>query len=218
MSPNSLTPEMINFIKMFGGAMLFILGISYGYKFVIASFVGKMNYWAGLEAFGWYFAPLTILVTPLFVHTPPKETNLIRTKSAGWVHLVWGPVFFLLSLMMMVAGADFMGQAVGNNTAPGTKVMNFVLTCGNPSVPPAIVYQPPFTYKFPILRKARRTVFKLLTSDIYMDKSKTLNQFEKEGRDVREFGGGKLESEEEEDAREAEEERQRELQRQQQQH
>ena len=218
MSPSFIPPEMLPWIKMFGGALLFILGLSFGYKFIQASFVGRMTYWAGLEAFGWYFAPLTILVTPLFVHTPPKETNLIRTKTAGWIHLIWGPAFFLLSLMMLVAGADFMGQAAGDNSAPGTKVMNLVLTCGRPDVPPAIVYQPPFTYKFPILRKARRTMFKLLTADIYMDKKKTLNQFEREGRDVRGFGGGKLESEEEEEYREQEEERKKALQQQQQAH
>lgn len=200
-----IPPEFLPYINVIGGILLFALGLSYGYKFFLASFLGKMHYWAGLEAFGWYFIPMTILITPLFVHTPPKETNLIKSRTAGWVHLFWGPVFFLLSLMMMVAGADFMGL-------PGTKFMNMVLTFGRTDVPPAITYQPPFTYKFPILKKARRTVFKLLTADIYFDKRKSLNAFEQGGRDVSEYSGAKLEDEEEEDRREAEEERQRALQ------
>lgn len=197
MQPNMLPPELIPACKIVGGFLLFLLGISYGYKFCLASFMGRMTYWAGLETFGWWFAPVTMFITPLLVHTPPKSTNLIKSKTAGWVHLIWGPVFFLLSLMMMVAGADFMNL-------PGTKVMNFVLTAGQPGVPQAIVYQPPFTYKFPLLKKARRKLFRLLTVEIAIDKSKVLNQLEREGQDVK---GYKRETEEEEEAREEEEER-----------
>ncbi len=197
MPTNGLPPEFIPACQMVGGFLLFLLGVSYGYKFFQASIMGKMTYWAGLETFGFWFIPVTLLVTPLLVHTPPKDKNLIRTKTAGWIHLIWGPVFFLLSLMMMVAGADFM-------KLPGTKVMNFVLTAGQPGVPQAIVYQPPFTYKFPLLKKARRKLFRLLTTEIAVDKKKVLNQFEKEGRDVK---GYKRETEEEEEAREEEEER-----------
>ncbi len=204
--PTNLIPvELLPYFKIVGGILLFILGLSYGYKFFLASFMGRMTYWAGLEQFGWYFLPATILVTPLFVHLPPKDNNLIRTRTAGWIHLFWGPVFFLLSLMMMVAGADSLGL-------PGTQVMNWVLTCGRPDVPPAITYQPPFTYRFPILRKARRTVFRLLTADIYVDKKKVLNAWERSGRDMREYSGGKLSPEDEEELREEEEERLREQQ------
>lgn len=197
---NMIPAEFMPYVHWVGGFLLFLLGLSYGYKFFLASFMGKMYYWAGLEAFSWYFVPMTILVTPLLVHSPPSEKNLIRTKTGGWIHLFWGPAFFLLSLMMMVAGADFMGL-------PGTKVMNLILTCGRPDVPPAIVYVPPFTYKFPLIKKARRTVFKLLTADIYMDKKKSLNAWEQSGKDVRGFApGGIIEDEEAEDRREAAEE------------
>lgn len=205
MPTNIIPAEFLPYLKTLGGAFLFVLGLSYGYKFFLSAIQGKVDYWAGLESFGWYFVPMTVLITPLLVHTPARDTNLIKTKTAGWVHLFWGPVFFLLSLMMMVAGADFMGL-------PGTKFMNMVLTFGRTDVPPAITYQPPFTYKFPILKKARRTVFKILTADIQFDKKKSLNAWEQNGRDVREFSGAKLEDEEEEDRREAEEERQRALQ------
>lgn len=173
-----------------------VLGIFYGYKFFLASFMGKMHYWAGLEAFGWYFVPMTVFVTPLLCFTAPSEKNLIKTRTAGWVHLFWGPVFFLLSLMMLVAGADFMGLE-------GTRFMNLVLTCGRTDVPPAITYQPPFTYKFPILKKARKTIFRLLTQDIYMDKKKSLNAWEKSGKDLSNYDGSRIEDEDEEDRAEA---------------
>ncbi|MBX9688748.1 MAG: hypothetical protein K2X27_18720 [Candidatus Obscuribacterales bacterium] len=187
--------SMMPILHTVAGILLMALGLSYGYKFFIASLMGKVNYWAGLEAFGvwnlfsWIFIPMTILVTPLFVHTAPKETNLIKSRTAGWVHLFWGPVFFMLSLLFLVSGADFLGL-------PGTQFMNLVLTGGRPDVPPAITYQPPFTYKFPILKRARKTVFKILTADIKRDKSKSLNAFEKRGDDVSSYGG-KLEDDEE---------------------
>jgi hypothetical protein len=94
---------------------------------------------------------------------------------------------------MMVSGADYIGL-------PGTQFMNFVLTCGRSDIPPAITYQPPFTYKFPILKKARRTLLKLVTSDIYMDKKQQLNPFD----DSKKI---KLWEEDEEDRQEAEQER-----------
>ena len=209
---NMIPPEMIEPMKMFGGFLLIVLGFSYAIKFYQASFYGKVAYWSGLEAFGiwnffsWIFIPITNFLTPLLVHGQAKETNLIKIKTAGWIHLFWGPVFFLLSLMFVVAGADFMGL-------PGTRFMNFVLTCGNPAVPPAITYSPPFTYKFPILKKARKQLIKILTVNIPVDKSKTLNAWEKRGDvDVSQYSGGKLDDDDdEEEMQEQEAARQRAL-------
>jgi hypothetical protein len=213
MIPAAWMPYLTNIGHVLGGILLMVLGLSFGYKFIEASFMGRVNYWGGLEKVHWLFHPITMFFTPFFVHTKPKDTNLIKTRTAGYVHLVWGPLFFLLSLMLMVSGADFL-------SLPGTAVMNFVLTCGRHDIPQAIVYQPPpangmlGTYKFPILKKARRTVFRLLTADIYMDKKKVLNTFEREGKDTRGFTGSKLvdPEEEEEDRIEAEQERLRQQQ------
>lgn len=208
-----IPPEMIEPLKMMGGFMLIVLGFSYAIKFYQASFYGKVNYWSGLEAFGvwnlfsWIFIPFTTFITPLLVHGQPKESNLIKTMTAGWIHLFWGPAFFLLSLLFVVAGADTMGL-------PGTQLMNFVLTCGNPNTPPAIVYSPPFSYKFPMLKKARKQLFKLLTQEVYMDKKKSLNAWEQRGDvNLRDYSGAKLEDEEEdeEDMQEREAARQRAL-------
>jgi hypothetical protein len=151
----------------------------YAIKFWMASVFGKTDYWQGLEPFGWWFKPFTILITPFFCWTQASEKKLIRTMTGAWIHLYWGPVFFLASLMFMVAGADFMGL-------PGSSFMNTVLTFGGRTGKAAIVYTPPFGYKFPILKKARKVVFKFLTQDIYEDKSQSLNSWER--------GGGSVES------------------------
>ena len=174
------------------GLFLIVLGISFGWKFIQASFLGKVNYWGGIEKVHWLFHPITIFVTPIFVHTPPSAKNLIKTRQAGYVHLFWGPIFFLTSLMLLVSGADFLGL-------PGTSAMNFVLTCGRSDIPPAITYQPPFTYKFPILKKARKTVIRLLTADIlFKDKDKTTNLYSIKG-----YKPDTLIEEDEEDRQEA---------------
>jgi hypothetical protein len=82
---------------------------------------------------------------------------------------------------------------------PGSQVMNTVLTFGRPDVPPAIVYTPPFGYKFPILKKARKVVFKFLTQEIKFDKKNSLNSFEREGRSVDEYSRADWDDEDEED-------------------
>jgi hypothetical protein len=198
---NSMLPLLQNTARALAGILLIALGLSFGYKFFTASFLGKVNYWGGLEKVHWLFHPITLFVTPFLVHFPPKTTNLIKVRSAGYVHLLWGPVFFLVSLMLMVSGADFLGL-------PGTKAMNFVLTCGRPDIPAAITYQPPTsewaigTYKFPILRKAKRVVFRLLTQDIQISKNKAINPFAESGKKA----GRKFLYEDEEDRLEDERE------------
>lgn len=166
-------------LTMFGGLLLLALGGSFFYKFCQASFIGKVSYWTGLEQFGWLFAPLTTLVTPLLCHTPPSDKTLIRAKTAAWVQLFWGPIFFLLSIMFMTAGADFVGGAVSKGEArPGSQAMNWLLTFGRPTEQ-AIVYVPPFGYKFPILKKVRKIVFTFLTLELPVDKSKEFEQTRK---------------------------------------
>lgn len=160
-----LPPEFSPAMKVVGGALLFLIGVSYGYKFVRASFLGKVNYWSGFDHFGWIFAPFTMLVTPFLCHTPANGKTLIKTKDAAWVHLLWGPVFFMSSLMCMVAGADFMGL-------PGTSAMNYILTFGRMDVPPAITYSPPFTYKFPFLANAQKTILEMATTKMDWDDTK----------------------------------------------
>lgn len=178
--PSTLQPAL----HIIGGALVFALGASFAWKCFQAAFNGKTEFWSGLEHYGMLFVPITML-TPLFCHLPHGPKSLIKTKQESYIHLLYGPVFFLLSLMCLTAGADQMGL-------PGSASMNMVLTCGRHDVPPAITYSPPFTYRFPILKKARKTIVRTLTTRIETDKSKSLNAFEKAGVDVEKqsLGGG----------------------------
>lgn len=188
-----IPPELQDPLQIAGGVLLICLGVSYAYKFYQASVLGKYTYWDGLRPFGWYFAPLTILITPLLVHGKPSEKNLLKTKTAGWVHLFWGPAFFLFSLMALVSGADLAHLN-------GSQFFNWVVTCGNrPGIPPAITYHPPFTYKFPLLKKAGKKVFKILTADIKTDKSKSINALERSGVDVEKYSKTQWDQDEDED-------------------
>lgn len=168
-------------IKLVGGFALIILGCSFAVKFVQAAFVGKVAYWSGLEKFGFLFSPITLFISPLLIHLPfdPKK-SLIRVRQQLWVHLFFGPVFFMLSLMFVTAGVDMMGM-------PGATTLNTVLTLNNPSVPPVILYAPPFQYRFPFLKKATRTVFRALTTRIPEDKKNSYNAYERQGHDVENY-------------------------------
>ena len=188
-----IPPELQDPLQIAGGVVLMCLGVSYAYKFFQASVMGKYIYWDGLRPFGWMFAPFTILITPLLVHGKPTDKNLIREKTAGWVHLFWGPAFFLASLMCLVSGADLAHLQ-------GSQAMNYVVTCGNhPGIPRAITYHPPFTYKFPLLKKAGKKVFLILTADIKTDKSKSINALERKGVNVEAYSKTQWDQDEDED-------------------
>ncbi len=171
-------------IKLVSGFGLIILGFSFAWKFVQAAFVGKVAYWSGLEKFGFLFSPITLFISPLLIHLPydPKK-SLIHVRQQLWVHLVFGPVFFMLALMFVTAGVDTLGL-------PGATTLNTVLTLNNPSVPPVILYAPPMSYRFPFLKKATRTVFKALTIRIPEDKANSYNVYERQGKDVEIYSQG----------------------------
>lgn len=164
-----------NAAKLVGGFAMFCIGVSFCWKFFQAAFLGKLTYWSGLEKFGFIFIPITWILSPLMVHLPYDPKNsLIKEQQQLWVHLVWGPVFFVFSLMFMTSGADLMGL-------PGSTSLNTILTLNRSDVPPCIVYTPPFHYRFPFVRKATRTVIKALTIKIPEDKSKSYNAYDQRG-------------------------------------
>jgi hypothetical protein len=164
-----------NALTLVGGFALFCLGISFGWKFFQAAFLGKLTYWSGLEKFGFLFIPITFMLSPLLVHLPydPKK-SLIQEKQQMWIHLVWAPAFSVCALMCMTSGADLMGL-------PGSTCLNTVLTLGRSDVPACIVYTPPFSYKFPFVRKATKTILRALTIRVPQDKKNSYNAFEQRG-------------------------------------
>jgi hypothetical protein len=129
-----------------------VLGISFAYKCILAVFFGKVTYWEG-------FLPIS-LISPLFIHLPPGKNSLIKTLQSWWVHITAGPIFFLISLVLLATGADQMGM-------PGTDSINTILTLGRNDVPPAITYSKESGYKFPIFVQASDAIFKVLTKPVF---------------------------------------------------
>lgn len=182
--PDTLMPAL----KLVGGFVLFVIGISFAWKFLLAALQGKLAYWSGLEKFGFIFIPITWFLSPLLIHLPfDSKKSLIHETQHMWVHLVWGPAFFVLALMFMTSGSDLMGL-------PGSNTLNTVLTLGRTDIPPCIVYTPPFNYRFPFVRKATKTVLRFLTHKIPQNAKDSYNAYEQKGEDTSQYSkfGGDL--------------------------
>jgi hypothetical protein len=138
------------------GIIVILLGISFAYRFIRASVLGKVNYWAG-------FLPISI-VSPLLIHIPPPPSppvgkrstgvhpvtgkrSLIREATGFWVHIVMGPIFLILSILFLTAGFDLVGL-------PGSETLNLILNGGNRLAPTAVTYDKRYTFQFPIFVRA----------------------------------------------------------------
>lgn len=149
------------YLNIFIAVMLMILGLSFAYKCYLAAFAGKVWIWPG-------FLPLT-LVSPVFTHLPPNKKSFVKVVQAPWVHIVWGPFFFLASLALTAWGADRLGL-------PGSQSINMLLTFGKPDAPKALYYDPAaHTYRFPLGARIGKRAFKFLTSPMKTDKKHKLD-------------------------------------------
>lgn len=190
-----IPPHLWQSIRLVAGFSIFCLGISFAWKFFQAGFLGKVAYWSGLEKFqvgpGWlFFAPITYFISPLLCHLPYNPKNsLIHERQQLWVHLFFGPVFFVASLMCMTSGSDLMG-------IPGSNSLNTILTLGRSDVPQCIVYTPPGdtqffgTYRFPFAKKATKVVLRFLVTKVPEDKKNSYNAYEQKGESVDEYSKG----------------------------
>lgn len=170
-------------LTLVGGFSLFCLGVSFAWKFFNAAFLGKVAYWSGLEKFGFLFAPITLFISPMVIHLPyDTKKSLIHERQQLWVHLVFGPVFFVAALMCLTSGSDLMGL-------PGSTSLNTVLTLGRHDVPACIVYSPPFTYRFPFAKKATKVILKALTTKVPQRKEDG-NAYAQQGVDVENYSKG----------------------------
>lgn len=141
------------------GVVLLVLGFSYIYKGWAATVLGRCYYWAG-------FLPLTI-ISPWLIHFPPGENSLIKKREGLLCHMFIGPLFFLTSMFCLLFGADLVGL-------PGTDTANFILAAGQTGKPPAIIYNPPVNYKWPIVARGAKEMDKIFQTKIYEDPSKSM--------------------------------------------
>jgi uncharacterized membrane protein len=142
---------MDNLVSVLTGVLLIALGLSFFWKSILALFLGDVTYWSG-------FLPIT-LISPLFIHLPPKEGTLIKKTRAFWIHFTVGPLFFFLSLALMSAGADQLGL-------PGSQAVNWVLTMGKPNAPAAITYSRSGGYKLNFLKTMGDAIVKAATGKV----------------------------------------------------
>jgi len=141
--------ETDQIIRTLIGWVVMALAISFAYKCYRASVEGKLTYWQG-------FLPIS-LVSPLLVHVPAKEGTLVKETTGMWVHLIMGPFFLILSVVLMAMGADLAGFA-------GTDTLNLILGGGNPLAPPSIVYNKNYNFSFPILQRTANKFIKSVNS------------------------------------------------------
>lgn len=142
---------MDNLVPVATGVLLMALGVSFFWKGILALFLGDVTYWSG-------FLPIT-LISPLFIHLPPKPGSLIKKTRAFWVHFTVGPLFFFLSLALMSAGADQVGL-------PGSQAVNWVLTMGKPDAPAAITYSRTGGYKLNFIKTMGDAIYKAATGKV----------------------------------------------------
>jgi hypothetical protein len=122
------------------GILLILVGLSFCYKFFLASVLGRVSYWAG-------FLPLTI-VSPFMIHLPAGKKSLIKRTHGLWVHIVLGPAFLCCAVLSLAAGADLAGL-------PGVDTLNWILNGGDYSKPQAVRFSHVnYALSFPILTRA----------------------------------------------------------------
>ncbi len=126
-------------LHIFIGLLVLVLGCSFAYKCFQAAVLGKMTYWSG-------FLPLSVF-SPLFTHLPAAKNSLVKETSGLWVHLLMGPIFFIISILMLCAGADLVGL-------PGTDSLNYIINGGDQDAPLAVTYDKRYTFRFPFLVRA----------------------------------------------------------------
>jgi hypothetical protein len=187
------TDTLLNAVHLVFGVTLFILGLSFAWKCYQAAGSGKVDYWSGLQHYGMLFAPITLFLSPLLCHLPHNPgKSLIQTRQSLWVHLFFGPLFFVLALMCMTSGADLVGLGMGNKDGGASTSLNWVLTLGRSDVPPCIIYSPPRsqayldigTYRFPFVKKASKKILRFLCTTIPTKKEDSYNPYEKNGEAV----------------------------------
>jgi hypothetical protein len=184
--PDTMWPAL----RLVMGFAILVLGLSFAWKFYQAAFLGRVAYWTGLEKFGFLFAPITLFISPMLCHLPYDPKNsLIQERQQLWVHLFFGPVFFVSALMCMTSGFDLM-------KLPGSTCLNTILTLGRRDIPQCIVYTPPGDtqligqYKLPFVKKATKVVLRALVTKVPEDKKNSYNAYEQKGEDVESFSKG----------------------------
>lgn len=133
------------------GVILMIMGAGYLFKAFVAIAQGKIWYWSG-------FLPLTV-ISPWLIFCPPnerKEKGIAKVKDAIWAPIFFGPVFTILGIVCLSAGADMANL-------PGTATTNRLLTSWTSDKTPVIVFDKKhYKMQFPAAMKTAGKISKLI--------------------------------------------------------
>ncbi|MBX9949042.1 MAG: hypothetical protein K2Y39_07760 [Candidatus Obscuribacterales bacterium] len=133
------------------GVILMIMGAGYLFKAFVAIAQGRIWYWTG-------FLPLTI-ISPWLIFCPPnerKEKAIAKVKDAIWAPIFFGPVFTIMGVVCLSAGADMANL-------PGTSTTNRLLTSWTSDKTPVIVFDKKnYKLQFPAAVKTANKITKII--------------------------------------------------------
>ena len=135
------------------GILLMLLGVSFFYKGVCALVKGRIEYWSG-------FLPLTI-ISPFLIHLPATKKSLVKPAEGAWVLTIMAPLFFILSFLCTLSGAEYAGL-------PAVETVNTALRGGNSTVP-VISFSKTHGFAFPLFAHSSPALAKVFNSSIGMD-------------------------------------------------
>jgi hypothetical protein len=107
-----MIPQMSEPVALVVGIFLMVLGVSFLYKAYQAGIQGRLMYWEG-------FLPFT-LISPFLLHLPAGKRSLVKPAEGLWVHAVMAPIFGVIGILMLAAGADYTGL-------PGVATLNVAM-------------------------------------------------------------------------------------------
>ncbi|MBS1954653.1 MAG: hypothetical protein JST89_10720 [Cyanobacteria bacterium SZAS-4] len=150
-------PQMSDPVALVVGILLMVLGISFGYKAYQAGIQGRCMYWEG-------FLPFT-LISPFLLHLPSSKKSLVKAAEGMWVHAVMCPVFAVIGVLCLAAGADYTGL-------PGVSTLNVAMNGFKWGGPISVVFNRRTGYTFPIIPRAGKQLAKIFSGKIHEDEDK----------------------------------------------
>lgn len=161
-----MIPTMSTPVALMVGILLIIIGISFGYKAYLAGIQGKCMYWSG-------FLPFT-LISPFVMHLPAGKNSLVKPAEGLWVHAIMAPLFLVLCILTIAAGADYAGL-------PGVSSLNIALNGFKWGRADSVVFNRRTGYQFPIIARSGKQLGKIFGAEIGLKEKDKMVQGEPTG-------------------------------------
>lgn len=156
-----MIPQMSEPVALVVGIFLMVLGVSFIYKAYQAGIQGRLMYWEG-------FLPFT-LISPFLLHLPAGKRSLVKPAEGLWVHAVIAPIFGVIGILLLAAGADYTGL-------PGVATLNVAMNGFKWGRSDSVVFNRRTGYTFPIIPRAGKQLAKIFGGKIHEDEDKKYSQ------------------------------------------